>query len=65
MAGSAGLKPPLSAKLADAVDLWIEWLRAERRYSGHTQSGYRRDLDSFLEFQKFSKFHNLQALLQE
>ena len=56
MAASAGQKPPLSAKLADAVDLWIEWLRSERRYSEHTLSGYVRDLNSFLEFQKFSKF---------
>ncbi len=56
MAGSAGLTLPLSAELADAVDRWIEWLRSERRYSEHTLSGYRRDLNSFLEFQKFSKF---------
>ena len=56
MVGSAGLTLPLSAELADAVDRWIEWLRSERRYSEHTLSGYVRDLNSFLEFQKFSKF---------
>ena len=56
MVGSAGLTLPLSAELADAVDRWIEWLRSERRYSEHTLSGYVRDLYSFLEFQKFSKF---------
>mgnify|MGYP000190897837 CR=1 FL=1 len=56
MVGSAGLTLLLSAELADAVDRWIEWLRSERRYSEHTLSGYVRDLNSFLEFQKFSKF---------
>ena len=56
MVGSAGLTLPLSAELADAVDRWIEWLRSERRYSEHTLSGYVRDLNSFLEFQKFAKF---------
>ena len=56
MVGSAGLTLPLSAELADAVDRWIEWLRSEMRYSEHTLSGYVRDLNSFLKFQKFSKF---------
>ena len=64
MAASAGLRLPLSAELADAVDLWIEWLRSERRYSGDTQSGYRRDLNSFLEFQNFSKLPRGGGLIQ-
>jgi len=51
MAGSAGLKLPLSAKLVDAVSRWKEWLRSERRYSIHTLSGYDRELNSFLKFQ--------------
>ncbi len=50
MAGSAELIPPRGADLADAVDRWMDWLRAERRYSEHTLTGYGRDLNGFLDF---------------
>lgn len=36
--------------LADAIDDWCAWLKAERRVSVHTLAAYERDLGAFLRF---------------
>lgn len=36
--------------LAEAICCWQDWLRTERRVSGHTMDAYGRDLASFLAF---------------
>lgn len=42
----ATLSPPLH----DLIKGWISWMRAERRFSAHSQSAYVRDLTQFLDF---------------
>lgn len=36
--------------LVPAIEAWLNWLRAERRASGHTVAAYSRDLAAFLGF---------------
>lgn len=36
--------------LAQALQAWRDWLRAERRASPHTRAAYERDLAAFLQF---------------
>jgi integrase/recombinase XerC len=40
----------VSSKLTDARAAWRDWLRSERRLSGHTLVAYEHDVASFLEF---------------
>lgn len=41
---------PLAASLVDGLDRFYNYLKSERRYSSHTLSAYRRDIESFLGF---------------
>lgn len=38
----------MSAALREDLDAFVDYLRTERRYSKHTLSAYRRDVESFL-----------------
>ena len=40
----------MSTKLAVARAAWRDWLRSERRLSGHTLVAYEHDVASFVEF---------------
>jgi integrase/recombinase XerC len=40
----------MSSSLADIFSDWINWLRAERRFSAHTVSAYHDDLQQFFNF---------------
>src|SRR3954454_19830793 len=39
-----------SRGLAGAREAWRDWLKSERRLSGHTLIAYEHDVDSFLGF---------------
>ena len=38
------------SKLEEAREAWRDWLRSERRLSGHTLVAYEHDVASFLGF---------------
>jgi integrase/recombinase XerC len=40
----------LSASLAEAREAWRDWLRSERRLSGHTLTAYEHDVAEFVAF---------------
>jgi len=40
----------VSTSLAEAREAWRDWLRSERRLSGHTLTAYEHDVASFVDF---------------
>lgn len=51
MAGTAGIVGlHADADLRGLLEAWLNWLRAEKRYSEHTLDAYERDLGNFLAF---------------
>lgn len=54
-------------RLQTTIDEWQNWMRSERRSSGHTIAAYARDLSEFLKFihsytEKIPSFKTLSAL---
>ena len=40
----------MSESLAEAREAWRDWLRSERRLSGHTLTAYEHDIAEFVAF---------------